>query len=743
MSAKSICAVFTVLSLSPILYAAPADLDLSTLNGSTGFRIVGVAAGALAGSAVAGVGDLNGDAIPDFAIGAPGTAFGASTEQGQVYVFFGRTAANPWPASLDPSTLNGSNGFVINGVDAGDQLGAAIARAAGDLNGDGRRDLLIGAPKAGAAIAVVPAVNYGAGEAYVLFGRASWPAVIDLGQPLAANSGFRMISTGPSFFGVSLSGVGDFNGDGRDDAVICADGGDNNSQGLSQRCYLLYGRANGVVWPGVLNLALLPATEAIPIVSAFAPQASQRIGHSVAGVGDVNGDGRPDVLVGGPRQVRVTGDIGGFYLSFGSALVQPNVLGVSLPNDNCAAGEAVAGLGDFNGDGRPDFIVGRPPVYMANTPGVGNVCGNPSTLNQSSIYYGTASGTSFSSSTITHATGGGFQGRAVAQLGDVNGDGIADLAIGDPAYSPYAANTPTLPGEAFILMGRVSPAPPANIDLSANQGMLVARLKGVSAADQAATALAGVGDINGDGMRDILIGAPGVDVAGSNAGAAYVVFGNVNLGIAPPPPQTATVTQAFSAVGLYGQGVTIRARVSVPGSVSGDPRAEGMVNISATGGTSCSGALVVQALFSEMSCVLPISQIGVQTVTANYLGNASFGASSGSGSAELQPTRPSLSIVSHLPQPSAIGQAMTTTVSASVVGTSYVGPVIVTIAGGTESCTIDFPSSNSCAMVLTVAGDRAMAANIPASAVFLSATANSQHTVFGVFVDAIFRNGFE
>ena len=140
------------------------SLNLLDLNGTNGFRLNGVAAGDVSGLAVSGAGDVNGDGLADLLIGARGAAPNGDFS-GASYVVFGRdTAQNPFPASLDLSDLDGTNGFRLNGVAAGDVSGNAVS-SAGDVNGDGLADLLIGAYGAN------PNGSF-SGVSYVVFGEA-------------------------------------------------------------------------------------------------------------------------------------------------------------------------------------------------------------------------------------------------------------------------------------------------------------------------------------------------------------------------------------------------------------------------------------------------------------------------------------------------------------------------------------------------------------------------------------------
>lgn len=240
--------------------------------------------------------------------------------------------------------------------------------------------------------------------------------------------------------------------------------------------------------PAVLPLLQLGSPPQHLIWTRVGPAPADRFATAVAGPGDIDGDGCRDVLVGIPHADGV-----GAYAGLAQVLSgRDGALLLELPGTSPAArfGSAVDGAGDLDGDGTPDVIVGAP----YGTPSAG-----------SAYSYSGATGALLTSWSGT-APGDRF-GAAVAGLGDVDGDGRGDVAIG----SPYADGAGSNAGRVEVFSG--------------DDGSLLYSIDGSAAWDQFGHALAAASDVDGDGVGDLLIGAPFSDASGFNAGAAFLHSG--------------------------------------------------------------------------------------------------------------------------------------------------------------------------------------------------------------------------
>ena len=256
-----------------------AVLDLGSLDGQTGFRIDGLAAGDMIGRSLYSIGDINQDGFADFIIGAPGADPGGDLSAGAAYVVFGGSS---FGATFGLGGLDGTNGFRIDGVTAGDLLGGSssavtlftnTAVSAGDFNDDGFIDLIVGAGLGD------PDGRGNAGYAYVVFGSDDpWSASVDLGS-LTSSQGFRINGAlaGDSA-GYSVSGAGDINGDGIADIVIGARGADPNGAN-SGTTYVVFGSAG--LGSADIELSALDGTNGFALHGA-----SGQSGYSVASAGD-------------------------------------------------------------------------------------------------------------------------------------------------------------------------------------------------------------------------------------------------------------------------------------------------------------------------------------------------------------------------------------------------------------------------------------------------------------------------
>jgi len=422
-------------------------------------------ASAFFGTSVSAAGDVNGDGYSDVIVGAPQYDNG-QTDEGRAYVYYGGTGGLPGTAS-----------WIIENNIALSLLGTSVSTA-GDVNGNGYSDVIIGAPGATNG-------ETGEGLAYVYFGSSSglgttpWVAERDL--PSAA-------------LGSSVASAGDVNGDGYSDVVIGANG---YSVGQSQE-----GAAYVHLGSSLVGLIAAPA------FTFTQGQANARIGSSVAGVGDVTGDGYGDVLVGAPGWTAsaLTARGRAFLLKGHPGGVVHETSWVVLgSNTSSALGSSVAGAGDVNGDGYQDLIIGEPGRPNGATTGAGRalVFHGASTVPSTTPVW-TALGTS---------TNAQF-GFSVSKAGDVNKDGYGDVVVG----SPGAGN-----GQILVYHGSTS-----GLSTTANSTFTSA-----NSGARMGTSVSNSGSQSGDGYGDVIAGAPeysiGFPFPSNDRGRVNVFTGNSGL----------------------------------------------------------------------------------------------------------------------------------------------------------------------------------------------------------------------
>ena len=502
----------------------------SLIDGTSGFVLNGDFLD-YSGRSVSGAGDINGDGIDDLIIGAPyagnlvSNSFGTYNEsQGESYVVFG--SGGGFDESLDLGELNGTNGFVLRGIDDSDISGFSVS-GAGDINGDGIDDLIIGAP--GAA----PDGKSSAGESYVVFGSSGgFDESLDLGE-LNGTNGF--VLRGSVY---SVSGAGDINGDSIDDLIIGVPFagnptgyyGDNDGRGES---YVVFGSGGG--FDESLDLGELDGTNGFVLRGIDANDAS---GRSVSGAGDINGDSIDDLIIGASAAGNPTGGTdyrGESYVVFGSSsgfdesldlgeLKGTNGFVLSGINANDASGLSVSGAGDINGDGIDDLIIGAPGADPDGKSSAGEsyvVFGSSGGFDES-LDLGDLNGTN--GFVLRGIDDSDISGFSVSGAGDINGDGIDDLIIGAPSADPDGKSSA---GESYVVFGS-SGGFDESLDLGDLNGTNGFVLRGIDAYDASGRSVSGAGDINGDGIDDLIIGAPSADPEGKNsAGEIYVVFGFV------------------------------------------------------------------------------------------------------------------------------------------------------------------------------------------------------------------------
>jgi hypothetical protein len=502
------------------------------------------------GTAVAGAGDVNNDGYSDIVI-ATTRYDGIYTDEGAVYIYHG--SANG---------LSASPAIILKGGDAATQgasnFGASVSTA-GDINGDGCSDIIIGAPEYDNG-----GVNRGA--AFIFYGSTT------TGVTASGSCLLRGINPNDNF-GISVSGAGDVNGDGYSDVAIGAPGYDvattNDERGAA---FIYFGNGAGIL-SGSAPSQMLQGPDVANEAGTWYFNNPDLFGAVVAGAGDVNGDGYSDVLVAASQYEEGVGDNasddrdeGAVYVYHGGStgLNTTAVIVLEGNRDQVKFGASIGTAGDVNGDGYSEIVVSSPDFSIY--PGNGGTV--PQYGGAVFIFSGSAAGITGTvlNASVTGLTLYGnvpFQrfGTSVRCAGDVNGDGFADVIVGATTYDNNRAATGTasggVTGNTFIFYGR-----------SGILGGFVASvnpvLKNIQSTQPAAEfgiAVASAGDINGDGFSDVIVGASDYDNGASiNSGCVYAFNGGAS-GLSYTPVVMKERNQVNSNLGIS---------VASAGDINGD-----------------------------------------------------------------------------------------------------------------------------------------------------------------------------
>ena len=492
-------------------------------NGFIGAELGPIVEGALFGSSVVSLGDLDNDGIGDVAVGAP------EAGDGQVWILF----LNEDGSIKKHHGINDGVTELTNPIDRNDRFGSSLTTL-GKINNDGTLGLAVG----------VPGYKEDLGALWILFLNSN--GTVNSDHIITSNeSGFSGKLDSGDLFGISVANLGDIDGDGIEDLSVGASGDSLFIEG-EQDQFEQSGKGYGSVWTLLMNAdGTVKSSQNINggkggLVgnNIEVLDSNDQFGSDVTIIGDLNGDNIPDLAVGAPfdtpeeKPFDNTGVVWILFMNENGTVLssqritqgEGNFQGTLLNGDQF--GSAVAGIGDLDGDGILDLAVGA----------IGDRDGtNSSERGALWILFMKADGTVKEHSKIS-TTVGGLQGRhidvvegnaywgsSIVDIGDLDGDGINEFAVGAPGWKEDYGYSDSF-GKILIIFPNVD----GSVRKYTEIGQLLGAFRGeLNSGDGFGFAIANVGDLDGDGRAELAVGAPGDDDGNDfeeNRGAVWILF---------------------------------------------------------------------------------------------------------------------------------------------------------------------------------------------------------------------------
>ncbi|UOB18513.1 HYR domain-containing protein [Abyssalbus ytuae] len=505
----------------------PSSLDITTLNGNNGFRIPGIDPESQFGAETKFIGDINNDGFDDIALGVNNADINGLDLAGAAYIIFGSNMG--LPAVFDINTLDGTNGFAVEGIAGSTRMGDSV-EGLGDINGDGIDDLAI----------------VSSGDTMIIYGKTiPFNATFNIDYADGTN-GFLIQGANTAN---EIANLGDINGDNINDFAI-------GRANFSRAVWVIFGRLSN--FPNSINESWLDGANGFGI-NRYSN--SSIPGFLVGGAGDINNDGIDDMIIGDWSSGAGT-QLERTHLLYGRNTFTAQIDLETSPVNEVFTIDHTGGnflaftgtLGDINDDGIDDFFSERSAIFGKEVSDP-----FPSHIPLSSVEDGTY----------------GFilpGGLTSASIGDINQDGINDF------ISVYASLG--LEAVAFVIFGSTTgfPDPINETTLDGTNGFIIPGFRTSNIGRPAS----GGGDFNGDGISDFIVGSPGETPVGSTerTGEAYVIFGGdhyampLNTGY---PQAINETTTGFTLVVNGPETGTIHYAV-YPGNFSGSPIHDEILN---------------------------------------------------------------------------------------------------------------------------------------------------------------------